>query len=311
MNSMNDTPAEPAGEPARTAGQRILHPIRQRENWPRTVAPGTPVRRYIVLDTETTGLDLDRDRVIEICAASVAVDEAGRIVAVERIGTGLEDPGHSLSREINALTGLSDADLAGQSIDREQLTAFIEGCAGVVAFNSAYDRPMVEKLLPALAPMPWGCAWADVPWRALGFEPGPQNYLLMQALRYNPAAHRARDDVLSLIALLDHVCADGETVMAKVIAAMAAPAWRFEAAGAAYGYRHDLKAQRYRWAPEKSHRLWHKHVRMAEFRSEYRWYKHTIGKRPVVVPLPATQRYRANETWMPTRPKVEVASWRR
>lgn len=308
MNSLN---SESAGEPARNRKSRILEPIRQRGDWPRSVPSGAPVQRYIVLDTETTGLDPKHHSIIEICAASVAVDERRRIVAVEQIGTRRQDPGHPLSREISALTGLSDADLAGQIIDRQRLAAFIEDSSGVIAFNSSFDRPMLEKLLPAMKPMPWGCAWEDVPWRTLQFEPGPQNYLLMQALRYNPIAHRAEADVLSLIELLDHVCTDGESVIGKVIGAMASPAWRFEAAGAPYGYRDDLKARRYRWAPERAHRIWHKHVRPADFRSEYRWYKQTIGKRPMVVPLPASERYRANDTWVPKPPKVTTPSWLR
>lgn len=311
MNSLNIQPTAPVGESARNHEPLVLQPIRQRGDWPRGAPSGAPVQRYIVLDTETTGLDVKHHSIIEICAAQVAVDQRGRIVALEQIGTRREDPGHPLSREITELTGLADADLAGQVIDRKRLTAFIEDSSGVIAFNSSFDRPMLEKLLPAMKPMPWGCAWQDVPWRTLQFQPGPQNYLLMQALRYNPIAHRAEADVLSLIELLDHVCTDGESVIAKVISAMASPAWRFEAAGAPYGCRDDLKARRYRWAPERAHKIWHKHVRPADFRSEYRWYKQTIGKRPVVVPLPASERYRANDTWAPKLPKVATPSWLR
>jgi hypothetical protein len=86
--------------------------------------------------------------------------------------------------------------------------------------------------------MQWGCAMKDVSWRQLGFEPGPQNYLLQQCGYYPPAAHRAEADVLSLCQMLDHVCDDGQSVMAKLLCAMAAPAWRFEATRAQYDKRH-------------------------------------------------------------------------
>lgn len=290
---------------------RVLKPIRARDDWPRQAPPGISIRRIAVLDVETTGLDFERDTVIEICVAMVLIDPTGQIVGIQSIGTGLEDPGLPLSQDIVALTGITDSDLLGQWIDRQRLSDFIGSCEGAIAFNAAFDRPFIEELLPDMAPMPWGCAMKDVLWRDLGFEPGPQTYLLMQALRYNPVAHRAQNDVLSLVELLAHACGDGETVMAKVLAAMAAPAFRFEASTAAFGYRHDLKRQGYRWAPEKSHELWHKTVRPADFRSEYRWYKETIGKRPLVVNVPATQRYRATTTWQPKRLKVEVPAWRR
>ena len=132
------------------------------------------------------------------------------------IGVGPKNSCHPLPREIAALTGLGDTDLTGQEIDRERLTRFIDHCDGVIAFNAGFDRPHVEKLLPALRALPWNCALKDVPWRQLGFEPGPQNYLLMQTGRYNRPAHRAHDVVLSLIEVLAHACAAGESVMGKV-----------------------------------------------------------------------------------------------
>ncbi len=311
MNSLQQMPGTPARKNARNGEPRILHPVRDRADWSRTAPEGETVRRICVLDTETTGLRLEKHQIIELCGAVVLVDDRGCVVAVEQVKTGLVDPGHPLPPEIIELTGLTDADLAGESICPEQLVAFLEGCDGVIAFNASFDRPFVEKHIGGHVAVSWGCAMQDVPWRKLGFEPGPQGYLLAQASYYMPNAHRARDDVLALIELLDHVCADGESVMAKVLATIDAPAWRFEAWGAPYGFKDDLKDRRYQWAPERAHKIWHKHVRQADFRSEYRWYRQTIGKRPMVVPLPASQRYRANETWSPKRPKVCVPDFLR
>lgn len=306
---MKQSPDKTGFNDSRYEKTLVLKSIRPREDWPRKVDSRGRIRKICVLDTETTGIDVARHLVIEICAATVLVDEIGRVVGIQSIGDALQDPGRPLPSEIVELTGLNDADLEGQRIETDRLISFIEHCEAVVAFNSGFDRPHVEKLLPALRPMPWGCAMADVPWRNLGFEPGPQGYLLMQTGRYNPSAHRAKDDVLALIELLDHVCEDSESVMAKVLAAIEAPAWRFEASNAAYDYKDDLRERRYRWIAERTHRLWHKHVRPSEFRDEYRWYKRTICKRPVVVPLPASERYRANDTWQPTRPRITTPSW--
>lgn len=299
MNSMQQQPGDPGNDDARQHHTRILHPVRRRENWRRTAPDGEIVRRVCVLDTETTGLAVDRHQIIELCAAIVLVNAAGRIAAVQCVKNGLVDPGHPLSAEIAELTGLSDSDLAGHSISGDELTALIEYCDGVVAFNAAFDRPFVEKLLSKHVPVQWGCAMADVPWRQLGFEPGPQGYLAMQAGRFMPSAHRAQDDVLALIELLDHVCADGESVMAKTLSAMTADAWRFEAKGAPFRYKDDLRERRYRFAWERTHKRWHKHVRLSSYQEELDWYRRTIGQEPAIVPLPATERYRADSTWKP------------
>lgn len=299
MNSMQQELDSPGNHDARRHEKRILHLVRAREDWPRTAPPGENVRRILVLDTETTGLNIDKHQIIELCAAIVLVNKQGRIVAVQCVMTGLVDPGEPLSHEIAVLTGLSHADLAGKSINRDQLTELLEYCDGVIAFNAGFDRPFVEKLLSRHVPVSWGCAMADVPWRQLGFEPGPQGYLLMQAGYYMPSAHRAKDDVLALVTLLDHVCEDGETVIAKTLASIDAPAWRFEAKLAPYGYKDDLREQRYRWAWGRTHDLWYKHVRPAGYQDELDWYVRTIGKQPAIVPLPAAERYRAHTTWTP------------
>ncbi|ARU16665.1 3'-5' exonuclease [Croceicoccus marinus] len=279
--------------------QRILRPVRVRNDWPRTAPEGDAVRRIAVVDTETTGLSAERHTVIELCMAIVQVNDAGRIVAVEVVRSGLIDPGRPLTAEIVDLTGLTDQDLAGRSIDEDQVAAMLASCEGVVAYNAGFDRPFVEKMIDRHVAVPWGCAMADVPWRKLGFEPGPQGYAVMQAGYYMPSAHRAKDDVLALVQLLDHVCDDGETVMAKTLAAMDAPAWRFEAQGAPYGYKENLREQRYRWAWGRLHDLWHKHVRAEAYQAELDWYVSTIGKEPVIVPLPASERYRFHTAWTP------------
>lgn len=309
MSSLNLTPGTPGFNRMSSAQRRILQAVRDRKDWPRRAREGEKFRRICVLDTETTGLNLSKHQIIELCAAIVDVSDTGRIVAVRSVMTGLVDPGHALPPEIVELTGLTDAVLAGESICPEQLTELLEYCDGVIAFNSQFDRPFVEKHIGRHVPVPWGCAMVDVPWRKLGFEPGPQGYVLNQCGYFMPNAHRAKDDVLALVEMLDHVCKDGESVIAKVLAAMDAPAWRFEASTAAYGFKDDLRDRRYRFAKERTHKLWHKHVRPMEFREEYRWYKKTIGKRPVAVPLPASERYRANETWVPKPPNVKVPDW--
>jgi len=298
MKSNEQRPEVSGSVEACPVDRRILRPVRGRNDWPRLAPEGEAVRRIAVVDTETTGLAVERHQIIELCVAIVQVNDAGRIVAVEVVRSGLIDPGHPLTAEIVDLTGLTDQDIAGRSIDEDQVAAMLASCDGVVAYNAGFDRPFVEKMIGHVA-VPWGCAMADVPWRKLGFEPGPQGYLLNQAGYYMPSAHRAKDDVLALIQLLDHVCDDGETVIAQILAAIDAPSWRFEAQGAPYGYRHDLRDQRYRWAWGRLHDLWHKHVRDEAYQAELDWYVRTIGKDPVIVPLPASERYRFHTAWTP------------
>jgi DNA polymerase-3 subunit epsilon len=308
MNKMNSIAAgSPAGddETVCIAGpHKILRPTSERADWP-PVPPehATGLRQICLIDVETTGLDWRRHRVIEVCAARVQVGAQGRIAGIRSIGTGLEDPGHPLPQNIVRLTGLCDDLVADKVIARDALADTIASCSGVVAYNSNFDRGFIEALLPDLPLMPWACAMRDLRWRDYGFEPGPQNYLLQQSGYYPPAAHRAEADVLSLCQLLAHECADGENMMAKLLDAMTAPAWRFEATRAPYDRRHDLKDRGYQFRRQGSGALWHKHVRADEYDDELAWYRAVIGMEPSIVDLPATERYRDECTWTPVVPE--------
>lgn len=314
MNTNDDKGASgSAGAPhnaAHVSGdqQRTLLPVRTRSEWPKQPAADRPLRRIAIIDTETTGLDWIRHSVIEVAAAAVLVDDAGRIAAIPSLGSGLNDPGHPLPPEIVELTGLTDAMIANRQINRDELGAFLASCEAVLAFNAGFDRGFVEALLPDLPAMRWGCVMADVPWRKLGFEPGPQNYLLMQAGRFAAGAHRAKDDVLSLIELLNHVYADGASIMTKVLDAIDAPAWRFEATWASYHQRDLLRDRRYRWRAEGRSGVWHKHVRDGEYQAEWEWHLSVIGHEPSVIPLPATERYRHDRSWKPVERKAKITA---
>ena len=64
---------------------------------------------YVALDLETTGLDPERDRVIEVGA--VAFDTGGILATLDR----LVDPGRSVPDAVLKLTGIRAADLRGGS----------------------------------------------------------------------------------------------------------------------------------------------------------------------------------------------------
>ena len=87
---------------------------------PRAIAdaprPGFPLRGVIV-DTETTGLNARKDEIIEIGIVAFSFDAAGNIGDVTGVYGGLQQPSVAIPADITRLTGITDAMVAGQTID--------------------------------------------------------------------------------------------------------------------------------------------------------------------------------------------------
>lgn len=100
--------------------------------------------REIVFDTETTGLEHARDRIIEIgCVELVNGLPTGRTYETRL------DPRQSLSDEIVKLVGLTDADLRGQPFFEDIVDPLMEfiGDAILVAHNADFDRNFLNAEL--------------------------------------------------------------------------------------------------------------------------------------------------------------------
>jgi predicted DnaQ family exonuclease/DinG family helicase len=79
---------------------------------------------YVALDLETTGLDAERDRVIEVGAVVFTVDAVG--ATLER----LTDPGRSVPDAVLRLTGITPEDLVGAPAVAAVMTELAELLAG-------------------------------------------------------------------------------------------------------------------------------------------------------------------------------------
>ena len=288
---------------------RILHRITPLGEWQAPANAGPPHMTIAVLDLETEGLDPQYHQILELAVALITIDAGGRILSIDGPYTRLRDPGRPIEKHIAKITGITDAMVAGQAMDSERIAVFLGRAQACLSFNVRFDRQHLEQLVPQVSEMPWICAMADVSWLDLRFDGRAQNYLLAQAGLFNPVAHRASDDVESLVNLLAHVCHDARTVTGHALAGAQAPSWRFEATDLPYRFRQDIFRRGYSWAHK--HSLRHKLVRPDDFEEERTWYRDLVGRDPSIVPVDWVERYRSDWTWNPVKREVEVVSWRR
>ena len=249
--------------PAFRVLRRVAIPIGQA-----SIPGSTPIGMGAAVDVETTGLDPERDSVIELAIRRFRYDADGRVVAVDQPYSWMEDPGSSLHPVITRITGLTDADVTGMSIDEAHASELLAGVDIVVAHNAKFDRRFVEDRLPAVAGLRWACTVADLDWAELKFEGRSLGWLLAQTGWFFDA-HRATGDVDALIQLLRHRLDGEDTVLAKLLERAARPGWLVRATGASYGVRGALKLRGYTWHSPLC--VWLREVGEGEIEAERLW----------------------------------------
>ena len=265
------------------ADYRVLRRLQPRLLWPG--APGEDVVRVAVLDTETTGLDQSKDKIIELALLCVDVDRAtGLPVGAVQVLDELEDPGMPIPKEAMAITGITDADVTGKRIDEARVAALMESVDLVIAHNAGFDRPFCEARLPLFRNHAWACSFADLDWKAQG-RSSSKLEVLAQGLGLFYDAHRAEMDCHALLAVLASPwpTAPETTALANLLASAQTPFFRLQATGAPFDAKDLLKARAYRWNVEL--RVWH--TRLADeaaLEAECAWLKAKVyGQRSASV----------------------------
>lgn len=266
------------------ADYRVQRRLKPTLHWPGD-ARG-PVLRMLVLDTETTGLDSSKERIIELAMLRVDIDTAtGLPVGEVAVFDELEDPGKPIPPEVVALTGIRDDDVRGKRLDDARIAAMLDGVDLIVAHNAGFDRPFVERRLPQFAQCAWACSFADIDWKAQG-RGSAKLESLAQANGWFYDAHRAEMDCHALLAVLAQKLPLAEhTGLAHLVQGVTRPSYSLQATNAPFESKDLLKARGYRWNADQ--RVWHtKLADDAALQAECAWLKEQVyGARRAVVQL--------------------------
>jgi len=200
--------------------------------------PGLP-RRLLILDTETTGLDPEQDRCIEVGAVLFDVPLRSVLSQISFLLPCERNP----ARAVNGI----EPDLTQQPQPWQQalqcFEALLEAADLVVAHNVAFDRQWFgREPLPAIA-KPWLCSMEDVRWpadRQLRATPSVRDLALAYGVPVW-AAHRALTDCIYLAQVFER-CDDLEQLLEQGLEPR-----RLYRARVSYDERHKAREAGFRW----------------------------------------------------------------
>lgn len=241
----------------------------------------------LFIDTETTGLDYKKDKIIEIALIPFEYSEDGRILAVEEGYNAFQDPGFPLDEQITALTGITNEMLKGQVIDKALLDKIVTSANLIVAHNSGFDRKFVEEQFPIFTQKPWGCSYVHVPWSKENIASAKLEYLAYK-FGFFYEAHRATMDCLVAIHLLTQLLpSSGDLVFKKLLDNARKKSYRIWAESAPFAVKDILKERGYRWSDGNNGRFrsWYIEVDEENKQAELEFLEEIIYKKKTSLPI--------------------------
>lgn len=233
------------------------------------------VRVGVALDLETTGLDRNRDKIIEIGMRKFVFNRAtAEMLSAEETFSALQDPGEPLSEDVKRITGLDDAMLAGQAIDWKAVERFLAETHIIVAHNASFDRPFMDRALPLSANKIWGCSLKQIDWSAKGFSTHKLDVLGIYH-GFFADAHRALSDASALV----HLVSQGEEksgtpYLRELLANAKRPTVRMIASRSPFESKDALRTRKYTW--DVQNKFWFKSIYKDELDAEMKWLESAV-----------------------------------
>lgn len=261
--------------------EKIIEVLEETNNY-RVIHRLKPVERYhdddsekkhigIYIDVETTGLNSDKDKIIELAMIPFEYSQSGKIYRVLPDYTSYQDPGIPLPNIITKVTGITDDMVTGHSIDLEQVKKLLSTASIVIAHNAKFDRGFMENFYDGFKDVAWGCSLEDINWA----EEGARSRTLSDLTNdygFFYDAHRATIDCQAGIELLSQNLKNSKILALKHLLDKAMQTtYRLWAVNSPFDKKELLKQRGYRWSPGEGNdpKSWYIDVVENELEDEY------------------------------------------
>lgn len=284
---------------------RILRKLDPQALFKEPQSGSSNVGKACILDTETTGRDYTKDRIIELGFVTFEYDrETGAFLrAVDKFNE-LEDPGMPIPSEASKVNGISDEMVQGKRIDDDKVQSLLADVDLVIAHNAEFDRKFVEPRFGDLfVHKAWGCSRRQVDWEAQGIGSAKLDYIAFQnGFFYD--AHRAVNDCLATLHMLTLPRDDDRTSLQELLEKARQKSYHIWAVDSPFGAKDLLKLRGYRWNPgtdpDSPIKAWHIVVNEEQLVPEQDWLLHEVygsssRHQPLVRTIDALTRFSARE----------------
>lgn len=248
----------------------------------------------VILDTETTGFEAKKDKVIQISMMKFQYDELG-IISFGEIFDRFRDPGFPIPPETTKIHRITDEMVCGKTLECGEIAAYLDGVSCAIAHNAEFDRRFVEEDFPLAGfdKIAWHCSMAQVDWKARGhLKTSLEMLALGSGFVYD--AHNARSDILATAFVLAAPGPEGRpSAFVEMLDEAANSPRHIFAVRSPFHSKDDLSARGYRWAPEDKPvqgyaKVWHKVISgRPEILAEEAEFLEGIYGKPVSLPMVA------------------------
>lgn len=261
------------------ADYRVLRRLRPVDFAPAGIAQGA-VKRALLVDVETTGLSFANDSIIELGVILFSYDASnGQVLQILAAESWLQDPGRPIPEQVVKLTGINDDDVRGQSIDEDRMRELSVDVGMIIAHNAAFDRPFIDRRLPFLADVHWGCSMNDVPWDAMHIPSRKLEFLLLaHANTFLDTHHRALDDCRATLHILMTPFPDASIPMQHLRLNCAKGRVRVSAVRSHFDTKDALRQRGYKWSGDNGTppKTWCKEIFQADLEAEAEWLQENV-----------------------------------
>tara|TARA_Y100000590_G_scaffold424431_1_gene531334 strand:- start:989 stop:1858 length:870 start_codon:yes stop_codon:yes gene_type:complete len=241
------------------------------------------------LDLETTGLNKNEDKIIELAVKIAAIDNKSKqLLGILDEYQGLQDPKELIDEKITQINGITNEMVKNQEIDWDTVQRILEKSDLIVAHNAGFDRIFMDRYLSLSKEKIWACSVNDIDWNSRGFKSKGQELLCIWH-GYYFESHRAMSDVDALIHLVTHDSYADNPPINDLIKNAYKPTYKICAINSSFEKKDALKANGYFWNSEE--RYWWKNISLDDAENEKIWladnvyedvFKGTFSELPIV-----------------------------